>query len=307
MQTETTTTPVGTKALASGDASVVPVGVEAQRDSGQSSSFGRQRDPQSGSGGSRDVVPDAALASATSSSAMRAQTDSLGSVDSARPAGLSVDSVASLRDEILSKVVEFRNQTPTSMTVILRPDPGTEMSISLRSTDGRIDVHVRLERGDASTLHESWSGLQQSLSQHGVNLMGLETAPLPSLPKAAEHRVDATASATGVAPGGVDARLAAASAMSFNTGDPQQRDSSPRSGGQDGQQQGGSGLFDGRQGGAGQQGLFQSRQDEPGGLPAFRNSPGLPSRGGSSAASGVPAGAGLAESAEPGAPWESWA
>ena len=191
------------------------------------------------------------------------------------------------------------------MTVILRPDSNTELSIQLRSNDGRIEVHVRMERGDSAALQDSWGTLQQSLSQHGVNLMGLETSSLPALPRAqasAETRVDLSASAGNPV---LDSRLAAATAMSFASGDPQ-RDPSSRSGsgasGQEPPQNPGNG-FDSRFGSAnsdsGQRSPFQNRPDD---VPGSVHVPSSVSKHtGRSNSKASPS------SVAAGAPWESWA
>lgn len=101
-------------------------------------------------------------------------------IEAVRP-GTSLDAIEGLRSEILNRVVGIREASPNSMTVTLRPDLGTELTVHLRNEAGRIDVTVRVERGSDAAFRSSWEGLQQSLSQRGVHLAGLETATSNSL------------------------------------------------------------------------------------------------------------------------------
>lgn len=265
----------------------------------------RQQDPE---GGSQQEHPSQqAFVDAQAASIEGSATDASSVSEAEAPRNSAVDSVGALRDQILSRVLEFRSQTPTSMTVILRPDSNTELSIQLRSNDGRIEVHVRMERGDSAALQDSWGTLQQSLSQHGVNLMGLETSSLPALPRAqasAEARVDLSASAGNPV---LDSRLAAATAMSFASGDPQ-RDPSSRSGsgasGQEPPQNAGAGAgFDSRFGSAnpdsGQRSPFQNRPDD---VPGFGQVSASVSKH-TARSNSKPSPSSVAA----GAPWESWA
>lgn len=101
-------------------------------------------------------------------------------IEAVRPA-TSLEAIEGLRSEILNRVVGIREASPNSMTVTLRPDLGTELTVHLRNEAGRIDVTVRVERGSDAAFRSSWEGLQQTLSQRGVHLAGLETATSNSI------------------------------------------------------------------------------------------------------------------------------
>lgn len=301
MKTESSSASAAARPVAGADSSVESLVTRAG--STAAGVARRQQDPE---GGSQQEHPaQQAFVVAQAASLEVSATDANSVSEAEAPRNSAVDSVGALRDQILSRVLEFRSQTPTSMTVILRPDSNTELSIQLRSNDGRIEVHVRMERGDSAALQDSWGTLQQSLSQHGVNLMGLETSSLPALPRAqasAETRVDLSASAGNPV---LDSRLAAATAMSFASGDPQ-RDPSSRSGsgasGQEPPQNPGNG-FDSRFGSAnsdsGQRSPFQNRPDD---VPGSVHVPSSVSKHtGRSNSKPSPS------SVAAGAPWESWA
>lgn len=112
--------------------------------------------------------------------AARAQDPSLtvGNMDGAGPvsSARSLVGVEALRQEILNRVVEVRHQDVGSMTVVLRPDAGTELNVQLRNHDGGVEVVVRVERGEADVYQASWRSLQHAFSQHGVRLADLQAA-----------------------------------------------------------------------------------------------------------------------------------
>jgi hypothetical protein len=81
-------------------------------------------------------------------------------------------------------VVDFRRVGSDSMTVVLRPDGGTEMELQLSLREGGVDIVVLVRRGDYSMLNAHWNQLQQSLSTQGVRLGALqdESSPLQAGP-----------------------------------------------------------------------------------------------------------------------------
>jgi hypothetical protein len=79
----------------------------------------------------------------------------------------------SLAQEILHSAVRFRSIRAESMSVVLRPDGQTELTLQLTLHQGRIEVEARVQRGDWTTLQAQWAQLQQTLSQQGVRLNAL--------------------------------------------------------------------------------------------------------------------------------------
>lgn len=149
----------------------------------------RSKDEKAGSGSEDRWNPSIARPSATTTTATGLTSEAIDEVG--RPTDL--QSIEMLRNEILTRVVEFGQDNPTSMTVVLRPDQGTELTVHLKSNDGRIEVQVRLEKGNDQAYRASWETLQQSLSQRGVSLANLESATPSALPRTAalaETRID---------------------------------------------------------------------------------------------------------------------
>jgi hypothetical protein len=65
-----------------------------------------------------------------------------------------------------------------SMSVVIKPAVGTELSLELRQRNGSVEAQATLTRGDHQFLSDHWSELQQRLEQRGVKLaaLGSETS-----------------------------------------------------------------------------------------------------------------------------------
>lgn len=68
------------------------------------------------------------------------------------------------------------SQTDT-LSVVIKPGAGTELSLQLRQRDGGIEAHAVLQRGDFQLMNQHWPELQQRLEQRGIKLapLGSET------------------------------------------------------------------------------------------------------------------------------------
>jgi len=65
-----------------------------------------------------------------------------------------------------------------SLSVVIKPAVGTELSLELRQRNGGVEAQATLTRGDHQFLSDHWSELQQRLEQRGVKLapLGSETS-----------------------------------------------------------------------------------------------------------------------------------
>ena len=72
------------------------------------------------------------------------------------------------------EVAQFKRFNSESMAVVLKPDANTEIFLHLVTTNGRVDIQARFERGDFAALNGQWAQLQQALSQQGVRLSSLQ-------------------------------------------------------------------------------------------------------------------------------------
>ena len=68
------------------------------------------------------------------------------------------------------------SQTDT-LSVVIKPGAGTELSLQLRQRDGGVEAHAVLQRGDFQLMNQHWPELQQRLEQRGIKLapLGSET------------------------------------------------------------------------------------------------------------------------------------
>lgn len=81
-----------------------------------------------------------------------------------------------LAGEITQRAVELKRLDLDSMTVVLRPDSHTELSLQLSRRDGVVEIKAQCERGDWGNLGAHWEELQKSLEAKGIRLGQLETA-----------------------------------------------------------------------------------------------------------------------------------
>jgi hypothetical protein len=81
---------------------------------------------------------------------------------------------ARLVETIRTEVTNLRQRGDSTMTVTIRPDSGTQLSLDLSiARDGSVHAIARCERGDFQALHTQWPQLQQSLAAHGITIADL--------------------------------------------------------------------------------------------------------------------------------------
>jgi hypothetical protein len=87
---------------------------------------------------------------------------------------------ARLVESIRTEVASLRQHGDNAVTVVLRPDSGTQLSIDLSvARDGTIRAVARCDRGDFQSLHTQWPQLQQSLAAHGIRVADLSNQNHP--------------------------------------------------------------------------------------------------------------------------------
>jgi hypothetical protein len=60
-----------------------------------------------------------------------------------------------------------------SVSVVIRPGAGTELSLELRHRNGVVEAAAVLQRGDFQLMNQHWPELQQKLEQRGIKLSAL--------------------------------------------------------------------------------------------------------------------------------------
>jgi len=109
------------------------------------------------------------------------------SVRAERAQGLTGEKAAAYADALMDRlersiareVVTVRQLNVDTLTVVLRPDPRSEIVLSLRQRNGQVEASARCGSATFQTLNRDWSGLQEALAQMNVRLLPLEKSPGP--------------------------------------------------------------------------------------------------------------------------------
>jgi len=76
-------------------------------------------------------------------------------------------------DMVAMQAVRLVDSKLDSLSVVIKPGAGTQLSLELRQHGDTIDAQVTLQRGDFGHLSQHWPELQQRLEQRGVRLAPL--------------------------------------------------------------------------------------------------------------------------------------
>jgi hypothetical protein len=88
------------------------------------------------------------------------------------------------RSEVIGRTIEgavvsLQHARATSLSVVVKPDGVTELSLHFKLQGGQVEALAVLQRGDFKSLNSEWAQLQSRLADHGIRL-----APLVSTPHA---------------------------------------------------------------------------------------------------------------------------
>ena len=78
--------------------------------------------------------------------------------------------------KISNCAVELKRFKADSMSVVLKPDPQTEVCLHLSIHQGVVEVETQFKRGDFAALNAQWDQLQKSLSSQGIRVGPLQEA-----------------------------------------------------------------------------------------------------------------------------------
>lgn len=82
-------------------------------------------------------------------------------------------SVEMVHRAIDSGVVQLKKVDGESLSVVLKPDENTQLTLHLKLRQGQVEALVFLNSGDSSALNAEWSQMQERLAQQGVRLAPL--------------------------------------------------------------------------------------------------------------------------------------
>jgi hypothetical protein len=74
---------------------------------------------------------------------------------------------------VATHAMRLENSGNTSLTVVIKPGGGTQMSLELRQQGNGIEAQASLQQGDYKHLSQNWPELQQRLEQRGIRLAPL--------------------------------------------------------------------------------------------------------------------------------------
>ena len=69
----------------------------------------------------------------------------------------------------------LRDSGADSLQVVIKPGPGTQLSLNLQMRNGNVEMSATLHQGDFGFLKSHWSELQQQLEARGIKMAPLTT------------------------------------------------------------------------------------------------------------------------------------
>ena len=76
-------------------------------------------------------------------------------------------------DMVALHAVRLLEAQTDTLSVVIKPGAGTELSLELRQRNGSVEAHAVLSRGDFQLMNQHWPELQQRLEQRGIKLAPL--------------------------------------------------------------------------------------------------------------------------------------
>lgn len=103
----------------------------------------------------------------------RGQAEAMrGTGEVAEAPGASMEArVRRLEDLVSREVVRFRWNGLETVSVLIRPDERTEVTVHLRQRDGQLEASLGMERGDAARFGAHWRQLHDALAEQNVRLL----------------------------------------------------------------------------------------------------------------------------------------
>lgn len=91
-------------------------------------------------------------------------------IESFSPTDLQLQALERTHELVASHAMRLENADRDTLTVVLKPGAGTQISLELRQNSDGIQAQAALQQGDYQHLNQNWSDLQQRLDQRGIRL-----------------------------------------------------------------------------------------------------------------------------------------
>jgi hypothetical protein len=88
----------------------------------------------------------------------------------------SVETVERLQRTFGDEVVRVKHNSEKSVSVVLRPQPGVQVTLHLELLQGRVQASAELQEGSWAALSSDWANLQKRLEDQGISLAPLEAS-----------------------------------------------------------------------------------------------------------------------------------
>ncbi len=109
-------------------------------------------------------------------------------VVSTQPVNGAARSLERTHDLVSLHALRLRDSSDDSLRVMIRPGPGTQLSLDLHLRDGGgVEVRALLNRGDYAFLNSHWADLQHQLETRGVRLSDLSHSEQSASSQGFEH------------------------------------------------------------------------------------------------------------------------
>lgn len=109
----------------------------------------------------------------STATAVRGQAEAVrGQGEVAEVPGASMEERVRRLEALVSReVVRFRWNGLETVSVLIRPDERTEVTVHLRQRDGQLEASLGMDRGDAARFGAHWRQLQDALAEQNVRLL----------------------------------------------------------------------------------------------------------------------------------------
>jgi hypothetical protein len=82
----------------------------------------------------------------------------------------------------------LRQTGKESVSVVIKPDAGTELQLHLRMRDGIVEASAEMHKGNSAALEAGWKELQQRLERQGIQIAPLEHSQSFTTGERREHK-----------------------------------------------------------------------------------------------------------------------
>jgi hypothetical protein len=118
---------------------------------------------------------DSAASSSSADAASPTGASSAASAAAQWPSSTPLRSLERAHDLMSLHAFRLRDSGTDSLQVVIKPGPGTQLSLNLQMRDGNVEMSATLHQGDFNFLKSHWSELQQQLEARGIRLAPLAT------------------------------------------------------------------------------------------------------------------------------------